>query len=90
MTNTRNSQKITITRHGARIRHGWFDLDGSLALIIILIIVAARISWHILVIAGKVTAWLGRCGAAVVRYLYPRIARRITGLYRYVRAFYMP
>lgn len=77
--------KITITsKHGFRIRHGWFDLDGIPAMIIIAIIVAVRISWRILVIADKVTAWL--CwriiGAARVT------CRWLTGKVRAFRAFY--
>jgi hypothetical protein len=77
------SKKITISsRHGVKIRHGWIDLDGLPAMIILVIIVTVRMLWKILVITDKVTAWLCWRAIGAARIVSPVIVRAARWLVR--------
>jgi hypothetical protein len=78
MTNTNRAKIIISQRRGhltTRVRYRALDLEGSWAVIVMIIILAMRFSWRILVIADKATGWLCWRVAGTVRIVYPVIAR---------------
>lgn len=89
MTTTKRHHRAEIrvtTRHGhirPRVRHGWFDVDGGLAVLLIVIILAARMIAAVVRFSWPIaTALLAR---------FARSSRHYTVLlYRALRAFYIP
>lgn len=92
------SPKITVqSRNGyiqPRVRHGWFDVDGVEAMIIILIIVAVRI-------VRRVAVFITRVTVRVIKIVSPKVAsltmitarwslRHLAGAILAFRAFYTP
>jgi hypothetical protein len=93
-----NGPKITVaTRNGrfhARIRHGWFDVDGFTAVIIITIIVAMRGMWALVRITAHILFRMIMIASPIVaRMIMISVRsgrRRMTGAILAFRAFYVP
>lgn len=82
MTNrkaNRNQIKIVSRRGHIRptVKHGWLDLDGWEAVVVIAIILAVRITVVITRLAWRFLVWLT-----------PIVIRYATGLVLWFRAFY--
>lgn len=90
--------RVTVqTRNGkitARVRHGWFEVDGIAAVIVILIIVTVRISRAVVVVTVRSMFVMAKAIYCSTRPRAASAARHIshhaTGLYRGLRAFYIP
>jgi hypothetical protein len=93
-----NGPRITIrTRNGSvhtRIQHGWFDVDGITAVIIILIIAAARFVWALTGIISRVLGRAIKIVSPIIWRLLVIILRwachRTAGILLAFRAFYVP
>jgi hypothetical protein len=77
-----------------RVRHGWIDAEGLTAVIIIIIIVAARIARALVLMMTRITVraimLIVPVAARLVKIVTIWSARHLAGIVLAFRAFYVP